>query len=178
MLNNSLNDDVDDYDHDDDNDQDDDDDSDHDDDDDNDNEDDVSSSDYSPDVTHEQIFNLSSDLRKPFYSGGDISLGGAVCAIMEFCVNNKLTYNAISDLLKLLHLLCLSPNKLPNSVYQLKKMFSNFNSTPYDHCKVCASCAEPAETCQCPKPSFGNILTVSINKPLEAIFLYAISSSS
>lgn len=137
--------------------------------DDNDNDDDdVSSSDCSPDVTDDQIFNFSLS-SEPFNSESDISLCAAICAVMEFCMNNKSTYNAIADLLKLLQLLCPSPNKLPKSVYQLKKMFSNINSSSCEQIKMCTSCAESAETCQCLKPNIGNIVTTSINKPLEAI---------
>ena len=53
---------------------------------------------------------------------------GHICAIMEFCLHNGLTYKAIDDLLKLLQIICASPNKLPRSIFVLKKFFDQFTS--------------------------------------------------
>ena len=72
--------------------------------------------------TQEQSFDFSKNLSDPFHLNSDISVCSAICAIMEFLINNKLTYSAIAELQKLLHLLCVSPNKLPRSVYQLKNV--------------------------------------------------------
>lgn len=52
-------------------------------------------------------------LSTPLYSDSEISISGAVCCIMKFCMTHKLSYSAISELLKLLQLLLPSPNHLP-----------------------------------------------------------------
>ena len=53
-----------------------------------------------------------------------LSVGAAVYAIMEFCLQNSLTCKAICELLKLLQILYVSPKRLPKSVFILKR-FSN-----------------------------------------------------
>ena len=69
---------------------------------------------------------------------------------MQFATTNKLTYTAISELIKLLHLICPPQNKLPSSFYKLKKFFKQFN-VAFTHQKVCTKCSAPmtAGTSQC-----------------------------
>lgn len=62
------------------------------------------------------------------FEGSELSICGAVMAIMKFCLANHLSYKATDELLKLLHLLCPAPNKLPQSVYFLKKFFKHFKT--------------------------------------------------
>ena len=106
------------------------DDSDKDDDDDDDNnndiDDDYDNSDSRPDVRHEEILDssLSRDLNDPFYLGSNVTLFEAIIAIMEFSVNNKLTYNALSDLLKLLQIL---PTNYQKVFTNLKLCLINLN---------------------------------------------------
>lgn len=108
-------------------------------------------------------------LNEPVYSGSTLTVGAAVCAIMEFCIRNNLTYKAIDELLKLLQILCVSPNRLPKSVFILKKFFNHFNSTEYSHYEMCSNCKEKCEVCVCNKPSKGVLVHISIDKPLKAI---------
>ena len=65
------------------------------------------------------------ELFEPLYQGADITVCGAYCCIMQFATMNKLTYTAISELIKLLHLVFPPQNKLPSSFYKLKKFLSD-----------------------------------------------------
>lgn len=86
--------------------------------------------------------NLSSDgnLFQPLYPGAEITLCGAMCAIMQFCSQNRLSYTAIGQLLQLLHVLC-PPSQLPLSFYLFKKFFEAF-SQDHTHEKVCLKCQQ------------------------------------
>ena len=55
------------------------------------------------------------ELFEPLYQGADITVCGAYCCIMQSATTNKLTYTAISELVKLLHLIYPPQNKLPSS---------------------------------------------------------------
>lgn len=88
---------------------------------------------------------------------------------MEFCLHNSLTYKAIDELLKLLQILCVSPNRLPRSVFTLKKFFEQFNSTKYSYHQMCSNCKEECESCVCNRPSKGDLLHIPIDKSLKAI---------
>ena len=68
------------------------------------------------------------DMFEPLYDGANITVCGAYCAIMEFKRVCRLPFSAIFMLLKLLQLLCPSGNKLPQSVYLLKKFFQKHSS--------------------------------------------------
>ena len=82
---------------------------------------------------------FESQIFEPVYPGAAITVCGAFCAIMQFCTANKLSYAAITDLLKLLALLCPAPNMLPTSLYMLKKFFNQFR--PHHHYKkICLKC--------------------------------------
>ena len=96
------------------------------------------------------------------------SLCVLLCAIMEFSINNKLTYSAIAELLKLLHLLWFLQLNYPEVFTNLKNV-NYFTSSHYHHRKICTLCKECTEICQCDKPIIGDLLTVSIDKPLEVI---------
>ena len=84
----------------------------------------------------------------PFYSGSSVTLCGAVSAIMNFCTSAKLSYVAIEKLLKLLDLLCPSPNSLPKSVHFLKKFFKRFKFE-YSQNEYCSECFQLTDDCSC-----------------------------
>ena len=63
---------------------------------------------------------------------------------MQYASANKLTYTAISELVKLLNIVCPAPNKLPSCFYKLKKFFKKF-SAGFKHQKVCTKCSTPME---------------------------------
>ena len=71
---------------------------------------------------------ISKDMFEPLYLGVAITICAAYCAIMIYAINNKLSYTAIENLLKLLHLFCPALNHVPSSLYMLKKFFHNFSS--------------------------------------------------
>ena len=64
--------------------------------------------DYS-DSDDKQIENYNPHLYQPLYSGAEITICGAICAIMQFCTTYKLSYTAIGGLLRLLIILCPTP---------------------------------------------------------------------
>ena len=108
-------------------------------------------------------------MNEPLHQGSTITLCTAILALMDFCLSNRLSYTAIDGLLKLLQLLCVTPNKLPRSVYLLKQLFRKFKGTDYNNRKFCTNCNADADNCSCEMPMFGNLLAIPIEKPLEAI---------
>jgi len=64
---------------------------------------------------------------KPLYEGVNITLCGAMCAIIKYSTTNKLTYKAISDLLQLLDLLLSTQNLLPKSFFKFITFFQQFS---------------------------------------------------
>ena len=59
-------------------------------------------------------------LYQPLYSGAEITMAGAICAIVQFCMTYKLPYTAIGGLLRPLIILYPTPNHLPKSFYTVK----------------------------------------------------------
>ena len=71
-------------------------------------------------------------LLEPLYPRAEVSLCAALCAIMQFCSSNRLSYTAIGQLLRLLILICPAGNKLPTNFYRFKYLFKQFVSE-HDH---------------------------------------------
>ena len=70
---------------------------------------------------------------------------------MHFKTCCRLSFSTISELLTLLQLLCPSNNKLPKSIYTLRKFFEKFSAEkeikeycPSCHNQVNEKCANPA----------------------------------
>jgi len=84
----------------------------------------------SPVHLNKETSELSHDYFEPIYSGSDITVLAANCAIMKYASENNLEYNAISNLLQLLYLLCTNPNKLPTSHYKIKHFLSSIRCHP------------------------------------------------
>jgi len=114
--------------------------------------------------------NLSGLNRTPLYVGTDITTVVAMCLIMQFTLSNNFTDEAISKLLKLLHLLLLSPNHLPKSFYKFKKFFKQF-SVLFSYSEVCTACSKCKEDCQCESAAqgSGHLVHISLVKPLSSI---------
>ena len=107
---------------------------------------------------------------KPLYPGAEISLCAAICAIMQFCTANRLSYTAITQLLQLLILLCPADSTIPTSLHYLKKFFKKFSSkNQFD--TMCAECQLSQRECSCDKQKqkLGKLVTVSLTKPLRTI---------
>ena len=126
----------------------------------------------------EQVFE-DKELFEPLYDGADITICGAYCCIMQFASSNKLSYTAISELIKLLHILCPAHNKLPSSFYMLKKFFKQFN-VAFEHQRICTTCSTPVETgdSDCPTctengvynpEAVGDLLHIPIQKALKTV---------
>ena len=121
----------------------------------------------------EEDYNFSSAdddfMTGSFYEGSNITAAKAVLSVMQFCIENHLTYKATDELLRLLQVLCITPNKLPKSVYLLKKLFRNLKESEYSQDKACFQCSKDSVNCSCDNPSHGDLITIPIQKPLEAI---------
>ena len=112
---------------------------------------------------------LNPDLFRPLYPEANITLCGGLCAIMQFCCKNKLTYNAIGELLKLLHVLCpLSTSHLPKSFYHFKKFFEQFRQI-HSHQKICLICESSQCSCVATGSNEAHLINLEIHKPLEVI---------
>ncbi len=88
---------------------------------------------------------------------------------MQYCINNKLSYQAIEDLLKLLGILCPPDNLLPKTFYKFKKFFQQFQGD-HDLQQICMKCKE--KTCSCyshESSDIAHLVHVDIHKPLRTI---------
>ena len=88
-------------------------------------------------------FEIDSDIEEnlfePLYTGAKVTVCGAYCAIMHLKSTCRLPFSTVSQILELLLLLCPSDNKLPRSIYQLKKFFKRFG-TEQVKTLYCSSC--------------------------------------
>ena len=116
---------------------------------------------------------ISDDMFAPLYPGASITICAAYCAIMTYAIANKLSYSAIENLLKLLHLLCPSSHQIPSSLYMLKKFFQQYTSS-YEKKRVCPSChcvLKKGETCPRSHGQNGHMIHVPIEKALKSVVL-------
>ena len=81
-----------------------------------------------PEANADESMDIDSELFEPLYDGARITVCGAYCALMEFKRTCKLPFSAMLMLLQLLQLLCPPGNKLPQSIYVLKKFFQKHSS--------------------------------------------------
>lgn len=108
---------------------------------------------------------MDQELFPPLYPGAKITLCGAMCAVMQFSTSSKLSYTAISELLKLLELLLPSPNHLPSSIYA----FMQFNSVN-EHKLVCTKCMKMDCPCeQSTSSDQADLVYLDIHKPLKTV---------
>ena len=105
----------------------------------------------------------------PLYCDSSISVSGAICSIMQFCMTFKLTYSAIGELLKLFQLLCPKPNRLPATVYHLKKYFNQCQMSHSYH-KICSNCQATKEECNCSHQIFNShLIHIPIKRQLHSM---------
>ena len=107
-----------------------------------------------------------SHLFEPLYTDAEVTVCGAICAIMVFCTKYKLPYVAIGGLLKLLCVLCPNPNHLPSSFYAIRKFFQQFSSV-HDQQVLCSKCYQ--SSCSCATSHMAHLVHLDIQKPLERI---------
>ena len=112
---------------------------------------------------------IDSNLFSPLYPNANITICGALCSIMQFCIANNLTYTAIDELLKLLVIICPDSNFIPKSFYLFKKFFQQF--TPiYDYEKICPKCICNVINCTCEGSKLlAHLVHLDISKQLERI---------
>lgn len=74
------------------------------------------------------------------YTGAPLTVHAALLLIMAFVIRHNLTNAALTDLLTLLNMLLLQPNKMPNkmpkSAYKFYK-YLNLNNIPHFYCSKC-----------------------------------------
>ena len=75
----------------------------------------------------------------PIYEGARITVCGAYCLIMEFKRVCRLPFTAIAMLLQILQILCPVDNKLPRTVFFLKRFFQKYSSKSRKM-RFCGSC--------------------------------------
>ena len=116
---------------------------------------------------------ISNNMFAPLYPGASVTICAAYCAIITYAIANKLSYSAIENLLKLLHLLCPSSHQIPSSLYMLKKFFRQYTSS-YEKKRVCPSChcvLKKEETCPRSHGQNGHMVRVPIEKVLKSVVL-------
>ena len=77
--------------------------------------------------------------QQPLYVGAPISTQGSWEAIMEYSIENNLTYSATEKLLKLINNYCITPNNLLISLYRLKSHYEEgyHHLTRKEFCSCC-----------------------------------------
>lgn len=75
----------------------------------------------------------------PLFAGANITICGAYCAIMNLKSKCRLPFSTLDQLLIMLQLLCPSDNKLPRTVYKLRKFFGlfEFGKRQVSYCSNC-----------------------------------------
>ena len=97
----------------------------------------------------------------PLYAGASITVNVTMVLLLAFAVRHKLTNEAISDLLYLIHTICPQPNKACTSLFKLKKFFSSL-IIPVHFCYYCSKCLNPisniaTSACSVCKMAFSSI---------------------
>lgn len=85
------------------------------------------------------------DLDEPLYEESLVSKCEGWDLIMSFAISNRLSYNAITNLLDLLYRLLPSPNNLPSSIYKLKKYYEEKKES-FVKKFYCSECSEELTT--------------------------------
>ena len=88
------------------------------------------------------------EIFQPLYPGANITICGAYCAIMHLKSKCNLPFSTVFELLKLLQFICPQNNRLPTSVYLLRKFFCQWKS----HKKktvFCSNCHEQVISEKC-----------------------------
>ena len=91
----------------------------------------------------------SFSLQRPLYAGAPLSTEESLLTTYLYAIRNKLSYEAIAQLIKLIELHITSPNSFPRSVYTLKKYLSNMATQKIQ--KFCSFCFKevPNDCKQC-----------------------------
>uniref|UniRef100_A0A1X7UUJ2 Transposase domain-containing protein n=1 Tax=Amphimedon queenslandica TaxID=400682 RepID=A0A1X7UUJ2_AMPQE len=97
----------------------------------------------------QSAYHMDDDLLLPLYPDSQISICGAILAIMSFKRECRLPFSTINRLLVLLKLLCPTDSKLPKSVYMLRKMFKSHHCTTVKKyfCSQCKKECNRSDSC-------------------------------
>ena len=111
--------------------------------------------------------------KEPLYTGAELTIIEANLLLMQFSLKHSLTKSAFADLLKIVKTLLPAENRVPASVYSIKKFFartcpSKLNSIIY--CSRCHSIVDGGNcTNGCSSPSH-EFLSVPIAPQLKRMF--------
>lgn len=119
------------------------------------------------------------DADQPLYSGATITLAASMILLISFAMRHSLTGEAISDLLVLLELHCLTPNLCRTNLKTFMDFFRNFKSPLEfhhycEHCflysrtekfEVCPNCNQTSK-----KTSAAYFLVIPLASQLSSLF--------
>ena len=118
-----------------------------------------------------EAYNLEG-MFQPIYENAKVTVCGAYCAIMKFKALSGCSFTTLGYLLQLLHLLCPSGNRLPKSVYMLRKIFKQFSASQSRQ-QYCSYCGTKVFGCchnsKCPKGDPDCFISIDTTKQFQSI---------
>ena len=115
---------------------------------------------------------IDEDMFEPLYLGSKIIVCGAYCAIMDFKKKCRVPFATILSLLQLLQLVCPAGNKLPRSIYRIKKFFGQLGvkQTKTLYCSTCHEGIEDkCSKSSCPAREPDSFISMDISRQLKTI---------
>lgn len=123
--------------------------------------------------------NVTDEMFEPIYPGATLTICGAYCAIMHFKSTCRIPFTVVANLLQLLQLICPSQNKLPRTIYALRRFFDSFKIEKVKR-RFCPTCHKELEindagaltpcNCSCPPIQEPDCLIhMDITKQLKTI---------
>ena len=129
--------------------------------------------DEDPDNSTSDLNEPPEEIFEPLYPGAELSICGAYCAIMHFKSTCRIPFTTVACLLQLLQLICPAGNKLPKSVFMLKKFFEKFGSQKVRK-QFCPTChmeldGNKCSNVSCPTQEPDCLIHMDIIKQLKTI---------
>ncbi len=109
---------------------------------------------------------------EPIYENAKVTVCGAYCAIMKFKSLSGCSFTTLGYLLQLFQLLCPSGNRLPKSVYMLRKFFKQFGSCKSRQ-QYCLHCGKEVtgycSNAKCPRSDPDCLILIDTEKQFQSI---------
>ncbi len=125
----------------------------------------------SAESSEDDVYNLEG-MFEPIYESAKVTVCGAYCAIMKFKALSGCSFTTLGYLLQLLQLLCPSGNRLPKSVYMLRKFFKQFSASQsrQQYCSYCgAKVIGRCPNSDCPKGDPDCFISIDTAKQFQCI---------
>ncbi len=123
------------------------------------------------DLEAADVYNLEG-MFQPIYENAKVTVCGAYCAIMKFKALSGCSFTTLGYLLQLLQLFCPSGNRLPKSVYMLRKFFKQFSASKSRQ-QYCSYCGTKVVGCchnsKCPKGDPDCFISIDTAKQFQSI---------